>query len=314
MLCVLSQHTHATLSSQQAIIEEIRLEQRVLTAAVASFSQSQTQDPRDDSVTLSPPNIRETLQSVTYATTPERSGTSSTTLVPKRPASRWPPKHVSSAPSNTHSVAQASSSTTTGDTWKIPECYAKTQRGGGLRRHGAFYDTPDWHAMTVAAGGVPDSGAPALSPPVKHRTQGEIITALRNARAEVNRKLEARQKKTGAAASSEKAAMRDDGDAAPDSASDASPRSSSKRSREPDEQEAKKTSNPMDISSIVHDAPDGDSPLTLSPSSSGHYPVPDDAPNGDGPTKRRRLSTGVVESPPVPERIRPTRRSSRREN
>ncbi|OJA16582.1 hypothetical protein AZE42_03850 [Rhizopogon vesiculosus] len=279
------------IDSQQAIIEEIRSEQRLLTAAVASFSQSHAQDARDASVTLSPPDIRETPEPVSNAATPEKSPLT--------------PKLVSNAPSDTTTDGVAHvKATTTDDTWLIPECYAKTQRGGELRRHGAFYDTPDWHAMTVAAGDEPDSGVLPLSPPENSITHEEITRALENARTDVNRKLEARRKKDAAVIPS-KAAASDDGDRA----SDTSPRSSAKRCREPDEQGVKRSPNPMDISSIIHDAPDGGSPSLLpdSSSSSGHCHVQDDG------SKRRRLSTDIVESTVIPEKKRPTRKSPRRE-
>ncbi|OAX40410.1 hypothetical protein K503DRAFT_864666 [Rhizopogon vinicolor AM-OR11-026] len=280
------------IDSQQAIIEEIRSEQRLLTAAVASFSQSHAQDARDASATLSPPDIRETPEPVSHAATPEKSQST--------------PKLVTNAPSDTTTdgVVHVKTTTATDDTWRIPECYAKTQRGGELRRQGAFYDTPDWHAMTVAAGDEPDSGVLPLSPPENSITHEEIIHTLESARADVNRKLEARQKKDTAAIPS-MAAASDDGDRA----SDTSPRSSAKRCREPDEQEVKRSPNPMDISSIIHDAPDGGSPPFLpdSSSSSGHCHVQDDG------SKRRRLSTDIVESTVIPEKKRPTRKSPRRE-
>jgi len=133
----------------------------------------------------------------------------------------------------------------------------------------------------------------------------------------VKRKLEARKKKDAATVPAEAAAS-DAEDTASDaentaSESDASHRSSSKRCREPDEQEARKSPNPMDISSIVNGVLDEGSPPLLSPSSE-HCPVQDDGSNSGGHAKRRRLSTDVVEFPASPERKRPTRRSPHRES
>lgn len=293
-----TQHTQSIHSSQQAIIEEIRSEQRFLVSTVAALPKCQ-EHASDEPVTLSPSDIRETPEPVTHnAATSEKSGTSPTVLLLEQPASKQTTKHTSNALSYTaDAVAHVKSgTTTTNDTWRIPESYAKTQRGTRLRRHGAFYGTPDWHAMTVASGGVPDSGAPPPAPRTRSTTPEGIILALGKARADVKRNLEARKKKDVATVPAEAEASENEDTA---SESDASPRSSCKRCREPDEEEAKRSPNPMNISTIVNCALDGSAPL-LSPSSPGHCSVQDDGFNSDGHAKRRRsrVSCGSREKTP----------------
>ena len=211
-------------------------------------------------------------------------------------------KLVSNAPSDADPIARANlkNSTTPDDTWVMPDCYAKTQRGGVLRRQGAFYATPDWDSMTTASGGVPDSGAPPSPPAI----QEDMFFTLKKVRADVHKKLEAKEKMNAVTTPT-----KDEASDHEDAFSDTSPSSSPKRRREPDEPE--KTPNPMDIPSIAHDALSS-APL-LSPSSSGPYLIPDDGSNCDGPAKRRRLSEDLGESPTAPEKKRPTRRSPRRE-
>ncbi|KAG1740491.1 uncharacterized protein EDB91DRAFT_1248375 [Suillus paluster] len=287
------------LDSQQAIMEEIRSEQRQLTAAVACFLHR----GQDVSVTLSPPASRETPEPVTPTATPETFP--SAISVPELLASQPTPTDarsdiIAAADTNLRTI-------TVDDPWRAPEHYVKTQRGGELRRQGAFYGTPDWNSMTVAAGGVPDSGMPPFSPPASPKVQEEIIPAAGNTRADVRKTREAGQE-TEAAVIVLKAALSDD----EESASNSSLRSSCKRCRDPKEQEARRTSNPMDIYRIVHDASHGSSPSSLfSPSFPGPSPTQDD-PSRGGPAKRRRLSQDIVESDAVFNTKRPTRRSPRR--
>ncbi|KIK40816.1 hypothetical protein CY34DRAFT_13454 [Suillus luteus UH-Slu-Lm8-n1] len=133
--------------------------------------------------------------------------------------------------------------------WKAPQHYMETQQGGQLRRQGAFYGTPDWGTMTVISSAVPDA------PP------SSDVRAL----------MEVEQ----------------EADAAVDGVKAASSRNSCKRCRDPDEQDARKAANRMNISTIIHTAP-------------------------DAPSKRRRVSRDIVESDAVSDVKRPVRRSPRR--
>ncbi|KAG1742982.1 hypothetical protein EDD22DRAFT_300060 [Suillus occidentalis] len=155
--------------------------------------------------------------------------------------------------------------------WKAPQHYMNIQQGGQLRRQGAFYGTPDWGTMTVISSAVPY--APPPSPASPH-TQEEVTSTAGKSRADVRALVEVEQE-TDAAVDSLKAAVSNKGDMA----SDASSSNSCKRCRDPDEQEARKAANRMNISSIVHTAP-------------------------DAPSKRRRVSRDIVK--------RPVRRSPRR--
>ncbi|KAG0706590.1 hypothetical protein DFH29DRAFT_900301 [Suillus ampliporus] len=279
------------LDLQRAIIDDIRSEQRQLTSVLKSFLESHAQHAQDVSGTLPP--------GVAAGVTGSPGGSLPNVIPPELLASQTTSKPTSDTPSD--AAAHVNSRTITiDDPWKAPEYYTKTQRGGELRRQGAFYGTPDWHAMTVVSGGAPDSRASPPSPPATPKVQEEIIPAAGNACADVHKTLEAGQETEAAPSDDE------------DSTSDASLRSSCKRCRDLDEGEAHNTSNPMDISRIVHDAPDWSCPSLFSTSSPGLSPSRVDS-NRDGPAKRRRLSQDIVGSDAVSDTKRlPTRRLPRR--
>lgn len=290
------------LDSQQAIMEEIRSEQRQLMSAVASFLENNAQHA---SAVLPPPVISRTPEPMTPAGNPERSPIAiSVPELPSSQATPTPAFHPSSY-RNSIPVARASLRTATiDDRWRAPKCYVKTQRGGQLRRHGAFYGTPDWSTMTAISGGVPDSGAPPPSPPTSPQIQ-EVISTAGNSRADsdVHIPVEVTQE-IDVASDAVKAAVSNEGDRV----SDASSLNSCKRCRDPDEQEARKAANRMDISSIVHTTPDGSSPSISSFCSTG----PGGGSDRDGPPKRRRVSQDIVDSVAVSDTKRLIRRSSRR--
>ncbi|KAG1778771.1 hypothetical protein EV702DRAFT_1091844 [Suillus placidus] len=296
------------LDSQQAIMEEIRSEQRQLISAVASFMESNAQHTQDASAVLSPPVILETPEPATPAANPERSPSAiSVPELPSFQATPTPNFHPSLY-RNSIPVAHAKLRAATADNrWRAPKHYIKTQQGGQLRRQGAFYGTPDWSTMTAISGGVPDSGAPP-SPPASPQIQEEVISTAGNSRADVHTPVEVTQE-TDAAADAVKVAVSNEGDRA----SFTSSRNSCKRCRDPDEQEARrKTANRMDISSIVHTAPDGSSPsLLFSFCSTGPDPARGSGSDCDGPPKRRRVSQGIIDSDAVSTK-HPIRRSSRR--
>jgi hypothetical protein len=179
-------------------------------------------------------------------------------------------------------------------------------RGGQLRRQGAFYGTPDCSTMTAISSAVPDSGAPLPSPPASPLIE-EVISTVGNSRADVHTPVKVTQE-TDAAADAVEATISNKGD----KVSDASSRNSCKRCRDPDEQEARKTANRMNISSIVHTAPDESSPSGLFSFCTGPSPARGDSSNRDDPPKRRRTSRDIVESDVVSDAKRPVRRSSRR--
>ncbi|KAG2109502.1 hypothetical protein DEU56DRAFT_258610 [Suillus clintonianus] len=293
------------LDSQQAIIEEIRSEQRRRTSAVASFLESNAQPAQEPSVLLSPPVVRETPEPVTPASNPEK--LRSAIAVPKLPTFQATPTPTFDTSSDTILGAHANVKTATaGDPWKAPKHYIKTQRGGQLRRQGAFYGTPDWSTMTAVSGGIPDTGAPPPSPPASPVIQEEVVPAAGNSRADVHERVEAAQEADAAAEAMKATASNDGG-----RTSDASSRISCKRCRDPGEQEARKTFNPMDLSRMVHAAPDWSSPSLFS-CSTGPSPARGDDSNPDGPPKRRRLSQDIVGSDAVSDTKRPTRKSPRR--
>ncbi|KAG1886788.1 hypothetical protein F4604DRAFT_1951374 [Suillus subluteus] len=296
------------LDAQQAIMEEIRSEQRQLISAVASFMESNAQDA---SAVLTPPVILGTPEPVTPAVNPERSP--SAISVPELPSSQATPTpafHPSSY-HNSIPVAHASLRTATADDrWRAPKRYIKTQRGGQLRRQGAFYGTPDWSTMTAISGGVPDCGVPPPSPPAGPQIQEEVISTAGNSHADVHTLVEVTQE-IDAAADAVKAAVRNEGNRASDASSMG--RNSCKRCRDPDEQEARKTANRMNISSIVHTTPDGSSPsISFSFCSTGPGPDRSGGSDCDGPPKRRRVSQDVIDFDAVSDTKRPIRRSSRR--
>ncbi|KAG1732123.1 hypothetical protein EDB19DRAFT_1297171 [Suillus lakei] len=286
------------LDSQQAIIEEIRSEQRQLTSAITSLLESNAQRAQDVSAVLTPPVIRETPEPTTPAANPERSP--SAISVPELPTSQATPTPAFHPSSYSLPGAHVDLGTATADDpWRAPKHYIKTQRGGQLRRQGAFYGTPNWSAMTAVSGGVADSSASPPSPPASPKIQEDVIPTAGNSRAAAQ--------ETDAAAEAMKAAASDEGDRA----SDASSRRSRKRCRDPDDQEARKVPNPMDLSRIIHTAPDGPSPL-FSFCYTGPSPARGGGFNRDGPPKRRRVSQDAVESDAVSDSKCPPRRSSRR--
>lgn len=295
------------LDSQQAIMEQIRSEQQLLKSAVTSFFESNAQRA---SAALPPPVILETPEPKTPAANPERPP--SAPSVPELPSSQTTPTPAS-LPSyrNSIPVAHADLRAATADNrWKTPQHYMKTQRGGQLRRQGAFYGTPDWSTMTAISSAVPGSGARPPSPPASPQTQEVVVTSESTAgksRADVRAPVEVEQE-TDAAVDAVKAAVSSKGDRA----SDASSRNSCKRCRDPDEQEARKAANRMNISSIVHTAPDKSSPSGLLPFCTGPSPARGDVSNRDDPSKRRRVSRDIVESDAVSDVKRPVRRSPRR--
>lgn len=295
------------LDSQQAIMEEIRSEQRQLISAVASLLESNAQHTQDASAVLFPPVILETPEPVTPAANPERSP--SAISVPQLPSFQATPTPIFHPSSYRNSIPVAHSKLRTAaadNRWRAPKHYIKTQQGGQLRRQGAFYGTPDWSTMTAISGGIPDSGAPP-SPPASPQIE-EVISTVGNSRADVHTSVEVTQE-TDAAVDAVKAAVSNESDRA----SFASSRDSCKRCRDPDEQEARKTANRMDISSIVHTAPDGSSPSVLfSFCSTGPDPARGSGSDSDGPPKRRRVSQGIIDSDAVPDTKHPIRRSPRR--
>lgn len=229
-------------------MEQILSEQRQLISAVASFSKSNAQHA---SVALSPPVILETPEPKTPAANPERSP--STFSVPELPSSQTTPTPAC-LPSYRNSIPVAHAdlrAATADDRWKAPQHYMKTQRGGQLRRQGAFYRTPDWSTMTAISSAVPDSGAPPPSSPESLQTQEEVISTAGKSRADVRAPVEVEQE-TDAAVDVVKAAISIKGDRV----FDASSRSSCKRCRDPDEQEARKAAKRMNISSIVRCSPE----------------------------------------------------------
>ncbi|KAG1848792.1 hypothetical protein C8R48DRAFT_677175 [Suillus tomentosus] len=164
--------------------------------------------------------------------------------------------------------------------------HPSSYRTSPLRRHGAFYGTP-----------IP-------SPPASPQIQEEDISTARNSPASVHTPMEVTQE-TDTAADAVKAAASNEGDRA-------SSRKSSKRFRDSDEQDARMTANRMDISSIVHTAPDGSSPsVSFSFCSTGHGPARGGGSSRDGPSKRRRVSQDIVDSDAVSDTKRPMRKSLR---
>ncbi|KAG1819061.1 uncharacterized protein BJ212DRAFT_70774 [Suillus subaureus] len=294
------------LDLQQTIMEEIRSEQRQLMSAVASCLESNAQHAQHASATLSPPIMLEMPEPVTPARNPERLPI--TISVPELPSSQATPTPAfhPSLYRNSIPVAHANLRTaTTDDRWRAPKRYIKTQRGGQLRRQGAFYGTPDWSTMSELSGGVSDSGAPPSSPPASRQVQEEAISAAGNSRADVHTLVEVTQE-INTAADTVKATVSNEGDRA-------SSRNSCKRCRDPDEQEARRTANRMDISSIVHTTPDGSSPsVSFSFCSTGPSPARGGGSDRDGPPKRRRVSQDIVDSDLVSDTKRLIRRSPRR--
>lgn len=289
------------LDSQQDIMEDIRSEQQQLISAVTSLLKRNTQY-----ASPSPSVIFGTPEPVTPASNLERS--LSTFSVPKLPsyqATPTPAFHPSSHRSTTP-VAHANLRTAIADDrWKAPKCYIKAQRGSQLRRQGAFYDTPNWSTMTAISDSVPNSGTPLPSPPVTPEIQ-EVSSAAGDSRADVHTPVEVNEELDAAADAMK---TRNEGDRA----SVTSPRSSCKRCRDPDEQEARKTANRMDISSIVHTALKGSSPsISFSFCSTGSGSVRGGGSDRDGPPKRRRVSRDIVDSDAVSDTKRLIRRSSRR--
>ncbi|KAG2743271.1 hypothetical protein P692DRAFT_20821645 [Suillus brevipes Sb2] len=287
------------LDSQQAIMEQILSEQRQLISAVASLSKRNAQHA---SAALSPPVILETPEPKTPAAKAERSP--SAFSVPELPSSQKTPTPAC-LPSHRNSIPVAHAdlrAATADDQWNAPQHYMNTQRGGQLRRQGAFYRDPDWGTMTAISSAVPDSGAPPPSSPASLQTKEEVTSTAGKSRsgapspsspaslqtkegvtstagksrADVRAPVEVEQE-TDAAVDAVKAAVSNKGDRASD---DSSP-NTCKRCRDPDEQEARKAANRMNISSIVHTAP-------------------------DAPSKRRRIFRDIVESD-----AHPLRRSAR---
>ncbi|KAG1803920.1 uncharacterized protein HD556DRAFT_1437650 [Suillus plorans] len=272
------------LVTQQAIIEEIRSEQRQLVSSLAPLLESHAQDAEDTSAVLSSPIILETPEPVTPAANPERSP--SVFSVPGLPSYQTTPTrafHPSSYRSSTPIAHTNLKTSTDDDQWKAP---IRTQRGSRLRRHGAFYGTPN------------------PSPPASPQIQEEDISTARNSPADVHTPMEVTQE-TDTAAGAVKAAASNEGDRA-------FSRKFCKRCRDSDEQEACGTANRMDISSIVHTASDGSSPsVSFSFCSAGHSPARGGGSTRDGPSKRRRVSQDIVDSDAVSDTRRPIRRSLR---
>lgn len=265
------------LDSQQAIMEQVLSEQRQLISAVASFSKRNAQHA---SAALSPPVILETPEPKTPAANAERSP--SAFSVPELPSSQKTPTPAC-LPSSRNSIPVAHAdlrAATANDQWKAPQHYMNTQRGGQLRRQGAFYRTPDWSTMTAISSAVPESGAPPPSSPASLQTQEEVTSTVGKSRADVRMPVEVEQE-TDAAVDAVKATVSNKGGRA----SDASSPNSCKRCRDPDEQEARKAAHRMNISSIVHTAP-------------------------DAPSKRRRIFRDIVESDAVSEVKHPVHRNS----
>lgn len=270
------------LDAQRAIIEEIRSEQRQLVSSLASLLESHAQDAEDTSAIPSSPIILETPEPMTPAANPERSP--SVFSMPGLPPYQTTPTrafHPSSYISSTP-IAHANLRTSTDDDQRK----APIRMGSRLRRHGAFYGTPN------------------PSPPASPQIQEEDISTARNSPADVHTPMEVAQE-TDIAADAVKAAVRNEADRA-------FSRKFCKRYRDSDEQEARGTANRMDISSIVHTAPDGSSPsVSFSFCSTGHGPARGDGSPRDGPSKRRRVSQDIVDSDAVSDTKRPIRRSLR---
>ncbi|KAG2103390.1 uncharacterized protein F5147DRAFT_762285 [Suillus discolor] len=264
------------LDAQRAIIEEIRSEQQQLASSLASFLESHAKDAKDTSAVPSSPIILETPGPVTPAANPERS--SSVFSVPGLPSYQTTPIRAFHPSSYRSNISIAHANSTDDDQWKAP---IRTQRGSRLRRHGAFYGTPN------------------PSPPASPQIQEDISTAM-NSPADVHTPME----ETDTAADAVKAAVSNEGDRA-------SSRKSCKRCRDSDEQDGR-TANRMDISSIVHTAPDGSSPsVSFSFCSTGHSSARGGGSARDGPSKRRRVSQDTVDSDAVSDTKRPIRRSLR---
>jgi hypothetical protein len=293
------------LDSQQIILEEIRLEQQQLISAVASILENNAQQA---SAVLSPPVILKMPEPVTPAANPERSP--SAFSVPDLPSSQATPTRAFHPSSYCDSILVShadSRAPTADDRWEAPKHYVKTQRGGRLRRQGAFYGTPDWSTMAAISGGVSDSGVPP-SPSAGPQNQEEVISTAGDSRTDVHTPVEVTQE-ISVVAHAMRAAVSNKGDRA----SDASFRTSCKRCRDPVEQEARKTANRMNVSSIVHTTPDGSSPsVSFSFSSTGPDSVQSGGSDSDGPPKRRRVSQDIVDSDAVSDMKRTIRRSPRR--
>ncbi|KAG1814179.1 hypothetical protein EV424DRAFT_1541476 [Suillus variegatus] len=272
------------LDAQQAIIEDIRSEQQQLISSLASFLESHAQDAEDTSAVPSSPIMLETPEPVTPAANLERSP--SVFSMPGLPSYQTTPTrafHPSSYRSSIPIAHTNLKTSTDDDQWKAP---IRIQRASPLRRHGAFYGTPN------------------PSPPASPQIQEEFISTARNSPASVHTPMEVTQE-TDTAADAVKAAASNEGDRA-------SSRKSSKRFRDSDEQDARTTANRMDISSIVHTAPDGSSPsVSFSFCSTGHGPARGGGSPRDGPSKRRRVSQDIVDSDAVSDTRRPIRRSLR---
>lgn len=291
------------LDLQQDIMEDIYLEQRQLISAVTSLLKRNTQY-----TSPSPSVIFGTPEPVTPASNLERSLSAfSVPELPSYQATPTPAFHPSSYRSTTP-VAHANLRTAIADDrWKAPKCYIKAQRGSQLRRQGAFYDTPDWSTMTAISDSVPHSGIPLPSPPVTPEIR-EVSSAAGNARADVHIPVEVNQE-IDAAANAMETVVRNEGDRA----SVTSSRSSCKRCRDPDEQEARKTANRMDISNIVHTVLNGSPPsISFSFCSTGSGSARGGGSDRNGPPKRRRMSRYIVDSDAVSDTKRLIRRSSRR--
>jgi hypothetical protein len=136
--------------------------------------------------------------------------------------------------------------------------------------------------MTAISSAVPNSGAPPPSSPASLQTQEEVTSTAGKSRADVRAPVKVEQETDEAAVDAVKAAVSTKGDRVFDASSRHG--NSCKRCRDPDEQEACKAANRMNISSIVHTAP-------------------------DAPSKRRRVSRDIVESDAVSEVMCPVRRS-----
>ncbi|KAG2159552.1 uncharacterized protein EDB93DRAFT_1116235 [Suillus bovinus] len=227
------------LDSQQAVIEEIRSEQQQLISSVASFMESneqRAQKQKDTSAALSSPIVLETPEPATPDANPGVSPcTFSVPKLPSSPTTPTPAFHPSSYRKSTPAAYANLRTATADDGWRVPEHYIKAQRGGRLRRQGAFYGIPDWTTMSAisASYGVHDSGAPP-SPPASSQIQEEAENCHADVRTPVEVMLE-----IDAAVDAVKAALSNESDRAPGTSS----RDSCKRFRDLDEHEARKTAN-----------------------------------------------------------------------